>query len=82
MVASLVGPVTAVVAGGVGTIFIVLLSLKLFPALGRLRKVEAPPEARPMTPAGVAPTAPLGESGVVMAATQEAATRSSVGPSA
>jgi hypothetical protein len=42
--AALIGPVAAVVAGGIGAIGVTLLWAKWFPELRRARSFEAPPQ--------------------------------------
>ena len=45
--ASLIGPVTAVVAGGIGAVIVTLLWGKIFPELRRARTFDVPPEPPP-----------------------------------
>ena len=42
LAASLVGPVVAVVAGGIGTILVVLIVAKVWPEMGRLKTLSVP----------------------------------------
>jgi MFS family permease len=41
--AALLGPILAVVAGGIGTILVVLAVTRLWPEMGRLKTLDAPP---------------------------------------
>jgi MFS family permease len=42
LAASLVGPIVAVVAGGIGTILVVLIVAKVWPEMGRLKSLSVP----------------------------------------
>src|SRR5215216_2731937 len=47
LVASLFGPILAVVAGGIGTIIVVLVVSKVWPEMGRLKTLNPPPAREP-----------------------------------
>ena len=48
LAASLLGPVIAVVAGGIGTILVVLIVSRVWPEMGQLKTLSAPEFARPL----------------------------------
>jgi MFS family permease len=60
--AALVGAVPSVLIGGIGTLLVVLIAMRIFPALLNVASLEAPPVRTPLAPAPAQASSPAASS--------------------